>query len=193
MNICIYGASSSIIAGAYINPVEELGARLAKRGQTLGFRGGKYGLMGAAVRGVKAAGGRALAVVPEFLASGGIIYEDCDEIVYTDTMRRRKEIMEDRADAFIITPGGPGTLDEFFEILTLKQLGRHKKPIAVFNVCGYYDNLIKQLENAVREHFMSPENLKLFGVFQSSDRLISYLEENRDVFFETAELRYTKR
>lgn len=145
------------------------------------------------MRGVKAAGGRALAVVPEFLASGGIIYEDCDEIVYTDTMRRRKEIMEDRADAFIITPGGPGTLDEFFEILTLKQLGRHKKPIAVFNVCGYYDNLIKQLENAVREHFMSPENLKLFGVFQSSDRLISYLEENRDVFFETAELRYTKR
>ena len=193
MNICIYGASSSIIAGAYINPVEELGARLAKRGHTLGFGGGKYGLMGAAVRGVKAAGGRALAVVPEFLASGGIIYEDCDEIVYTDTMRRRKEIMEDRADAFIITPGGPGTLDEFFEILTLKQLGRHKKPIAVFNVCGYYDNLIKQLENAVREHFMSPENLKLFGVFQSSDRLISYLEENRDVFFETAELRYTKR
>ena len=193
MNICIYGASSSIIAGAYINPVEELGARLAKRGHTLVFGGGEYGLMGAAVRGVKAAGGRALAVVPEFLASGGIIYEDCDEIVYTDTMRRRKEIMEDRADAFIITPGGPGTLDEFFEILTLKQLGRHKKPIAVFNVCGYYDNLIKQLENAVREHFMSPENLKLFGVFQSSDRLISYLEENRDVFFETAELRYTKR
>ena len=193
MNICIYGASSSIIAGAYINPVEELGARLAKRGHTLVFGGGKYGLMGAAVRGVKAAGGRALAVGPEFLASGGIIYEDCDEIVYTDTMRRRKEIMEDRADAFIITPGGPGTLDEFFEILTLKQLGRHKKPIAVFNVCGYYDNLIKQLENAVREHFMSPENLKLFGVFQSSDRLISYLEENRDVFFETAELRYTKR
>ena len=191
MNICIYGASSSVIAGVYVNPVEILGTKLAQRGHNLIFGGGKYGLMGAAARGTKKGRGKIIGVVPEFLASGGVIYEECDEVIYTETMRERKAIMESRADAFIITPGGPGTLDEFFEILTLKQLGRHSKPIAILNTCGYYDNLIKQLESSVLKHFISPDNLKLFESFDSQDRLLDYLETNPTSDFITEELRYT--
>lgn len=193
MNICIYGASSSVIAGVYINSVEILGFKLAKRGHNLVFGGGTHGLMGAAARGVKSGGGKIIGVVPEFLASGGVIYKDCDEIIYTETMRERKAVMESKADAFVITPGGPGTLDEFFEILTLKQLGRHSKPIAVLNTCGYYDNLIKQLESSVHKHFISPDNLKLFAVFESQDKLLDYLETNPTAEFVTEELRYTQK
>lgn len=191
MNICVYGASSSVIAGVYIKPVEILGTKLADRGHTLIFGGGKHGLMGAAARGVKTGGGKIIGVVPEFLASSGVIYEECDEVIYTETMRERKAVMESKADAFVITPGGPGTLDEFFEILTLKQLGRHSKPIAVLNTCGYYDDLIKQLRSSVLKHFISPDNLKLFAVFDSQGKLLDYLEANPTADFVTEELRYT--
>ena len=176
MNICLYGASSSAIAKAYVNPTEELGAKIAERGHTLIYGGGAAGLMGAAARGAYSRGGEIIGVVPSFLNVDGILFDNCTELIFTETMRERKALMEQKSDAFIMTPGGVGTFDEFFEILTLKQLGRHSKPIAVFNVNGYFDSLISQLENAVHKQFMNPEIFELFISTDRADRLLDYLE-----------------
>ena len=176
MNICLYGASSSAIAKAYVNPTEELGAKIAERGHTLIYGGGAAGLMGAAARGAYARGGKIIGVVPSFLNVDGILFDNCTELIFTETMRERKALMEQKSDAFIMTPGGVGTFDEFFEILTLKQLGRHSKPIAVFNINGYFDSLIAQLENAVHKQFMNPEIFELFISTDRADRLLDYLE-----------------
>lgn len=176
MNICLYGASSSAIAKAYVNPTEELGAKIAERGHTLIYGGGAAGLMGAAARGAYSRGGEIIGVVPSFLNVDGILFDNCTELIFTETMRERKALMEQKSDAFIMTPGGVGTFDEFFEILTLKQLGRHSKPIAIFNVNGYFDSLISQLENAVHKQFMNPETFELFISTDRADRLLDYLE-----------------
>lgn len=178
MNICLYGASSSAIAKAYVNPTEELGAKIAERGHTLIYGGGAAGLMGAAGRGAYSRGGEIIGVVPSFLNVDGILFDNCTELIFTETMRERKALMEQKSDAFIMTPGGVGTFDEFFEILTLKQLGRHSKPIAVFNINGYFDSLIAQLENAVHKQFMNPEIFELFISTDRADRLIDYLENS---------------
>lgn len=178
MNICLYGASSSAIAKAYVNPTEELGAKIAERGHTLIYGGGAAGLMGAAARGAYSRGGKIIGVVPSFLNVDGILFDNCTELIFTETMRERKALMEQKSDAFIMTPGGVGTFDEFFEILTLKQLGRHSKPIAVFNVNGYFDSLIAQLENAVHKQFINPEIFELFISTDRADRLIDYLENS---------------
>ena len=176
MNICLYGASSSAIAKSYINPTEELGAKIAERGHTLIYGGGAAGLMGAAARGAYSQGGKIIGIVPSFLNVDGILFDNCDEMIFTETMRERKQLLEEKSDAFIVTPGGVGTFDEFFEILTLKQLGRHSKPIAVFNINGYFDNLIEQLKNAVRKQFMNPESFELCFFTDNADKLINYLE-----------------
>lgn len=176
MNICLYGASSSAIAKSYINPTEELGAKIAERGHTLIYGGGAEGLMGAAARGVYSHGGKIIGIVPSFLNVDGILFDNCDEMIFTETMRERKQLLEEKSDAFIVTPGGVGTFDEFFEILTLKQLGRHSKPIAVFNINGYFDSLIEQLKNAVRKQFMNPESFELCFFTNNADKLINYLE-----------------
>lgn len=178
MNICLYGASSSAIAKAYVNPTEELGAKIAERGHTLIYGGGAAGLMGAAARGAYSRGGKIIGVVPSFLNVDGILFDNCTELIFTETMRERKALMEQKSDAFIMTPGGVGTFDEFFEILTLKQLGRHSKPIAIFNINGYFDSLIAQLENAVHKQFMNPEIFELFISTDRADRLIDHLENS---------------
>lgn len=176
MNICLYGASSSAIAKAYVNPTEELGAKIAERGHTLIYGGGAAGLMGAAARGAYSLGGKIIGVVPSFLNVDGILFDNCSELIFTETMRERKALMEQKSDAFIMTPGGVGTFDEFFEIITLKQLGRHSKPIAVFNINGYFDSLIAQLKNAVHKQFMNPEIFELFISTDRADKLLDYLE-----------------
>ena len=127
MNICMYGSASNDIDRIYIEKTEELSKKLAARGHSLVFGGGAHGLMGAAARGVKKGGGSILGVIPKFFENETIeaIYDKCDELLTPDTMRERKQLMEDNSDAFIITPGGIGTYEEFFEILTSKQLCRH--------------------------------------------------------------------
>lgn len=176
MNICLYGASSTAIAKSYIAATEELGAKLARRGHSLVFGAGAGGLMGAAARGALANGGKIIGVVPSFFQVDGLLFKSCDKIIYTDTMRDRKQIMEKLSDAFVMTPGGPGTLDEFFEILTLKQLGRHSKPIAVFNVNGYFDCIRRFLEDAAEKQFMTENSLKLCAFFDRADKLLDHLE-----------------
>ena len=150
MRICLYGASSNQIDEKYIEQTEEFGRILATHGHSLVYGGGAQGLMGAAARGVHEKNGFILGIAPSFFQVDGILFDQCSEFIYTETMRERKQIMEHRAEAFVMVPGGIGTFDEFFEIITLKQLGRHNKPVAIFNINGYYDSLVAMLENAVK-------------------------------------------
>ncbi len=179
MNICVYGASSKSIDKKYIDSVERLGEEMARRGHMLVFGGGAEGLMGAAVRGLQRRGGRSLGIAPKFFDEPGILHETCDEFIFTETMRQRKQLMEERSDAFIMTPGGIGTFEEFFEILTLKQLGRHDKPIAVFNICGYYDELEAMMRRAFSEGFMRKGSENLYKSFGEASLLLNYIESKQ--------------
>lgn len=176
MNICVYGASSNTLDPSYITAVEELGLKLAQRGHHLVFGGGAQGLMGAAARGVHRGGGNIVGVAPSFFDVDGILYQECTEFIYTETMRERKQIMEDRADAFIMVPGGIGTFEEFFEILTLKQLGRHQKAIAGFNVNGFFSAMTAMMEVAIEQHFVAPPCRQLYQFFDRADDVLDYLE-----------------
>ena len=179
MVICLYGASSNEIDGKYVAAVERLGYALGSRGHTLLFGGGAQGLMGAAARGCKEAGGRIVGVAPSFFNVDGVLYPHCDSFLYTETMRERKQILEDRADAFVAVPGGIGTFDEFFEILTLKQLGRHEKPIALFNVEGYFDPLLALLENSIEKGFLKSTCRSLWSCFDRPEALLDQLEREK--------------
>lgn len=178
MKICIFGAASAHIDRKYIDKVEALGEELAKRGHSLVFGCGGSGLMGAAARGFKRGGGYVHGVVPSFFRDEGVeqLFLESDKITYTATMSERKKTMEDDAEAFIIVPGGVGTFEEFFEVLTLKQLGRHEKAIAIFNIDGYYDNLEKFMQEVTERKFITFKCYELYSYFNSSDELIKYLE-----------------
>ena len=179
MNICLYGASSDEIAPVYPEKTEAFGRLLAKRGHTLVYGGGGAGLMGAAARGVTAEGGEIIGVAPRFFSADGVLYEHCTEFVYTDTMRQRKQIMEERSEGFVMVPGGIGTFEEFFEVLTLKQLGRHTKPIAVYNINGYFDDLLKLILHAMDEGFLQHSCKELYAFFDDGEELLDYLEQYR--------------
>lgn len=176
MNICIYGASSNEIDRSYIMAVEELGRELARRDHGLVYGGGAQGLMGAAARGVLECGGKIIGVAPSFFNVDGVLFQQCTEFFTTETMRERKQIMEDRADAFIMVPGGIGTFEEFFEILTLKQLGRHNKAIAVFNINGYYDDINELMQKAIDQFFMKPACKTLYEFFTDATAILDYIE-----------------
>ena len=178
MRLCVYGAASSSINQEFIDKVEQFGFQLAKKGHSLVFGAGKNGLMGATARGVKRCGGHILGVVPKFFDEQiiEVIYDECDELIQPDTMRERKKIMEDNADAFVVVPGGIGTFEEFFEILTLKQLCRHDKPIVIYNLQGYYNELYAMLETATDKKFLRKDCLDLFKMCDNLDDLFNYLE-----------------
>ena len=178
MRICVFGAASSTIDKEFIEKTELMGKVLAERGHTLVFGGGGNGLMGAAARGFTAGGGHIIGVIPKFFIeeSVEVLYEHCDELIEPDTMRERKQIMEDHADAFVITPGGIGTFEEFFEILTLKQLCRHNKPIALYNLRGYYNEILHAIEQATVKNFIRGGCLGLFKLVEDLDELVAYLE-----------------
>ncbi len=175
MFVCLYGASSNQIADKYIQATEVLGQLLAAAGHSLVYGAGGAGLMGAAARGFKENNGYVIGVVPRFLQVDGILYPHCDETIFTETMRERKQVMEDKADAFIVTPGGIGTFEEFFEIYTLKQLGRHCKPLIVYNIDGYYDEILTMLSKAVKQSFMREASLQLITVVDSPEQVVQAL------------------
>ena len=181
MRICVFGAASPTIDPEYIDRTEQLGRELARRGHSLVFGGGGHGLMGAAARGVHEEGGYIYGVIPKFFENEKIeaIFEHCNELVMPNTMRQRKQLMEDNADAFIIVPGGIGTFEEFFEILTLKQLCRHDKPIAIYNLKGYYDGMIDVLEQSMKKNFIRENCRELYFATEDATALFDYIEAPR--------------
>ncbi len=178
MRICVYGAASNIIDPEYIKKTEEFCCKLAKSGHTLVFGGGAGGLMGAAARGFKKGNAHIIGVIPKFFfeTEAEELCDFCDTLYTPDTMRERKQIMEDHADAFIISPGGIGTYEEFFEILTLKQLCRHNKPIAVYNINGFYNDMQRAMESAIDKGFIKENCKKLYILTEDENEIISYIE-----------------
>ena len=175
MNICIYGASSRKLAKEYYDAAEALGALMARQGHTLVFGGGQEGIMGAAARGAHTHGGKIIGIAPRFFDEPGVLFEECTEFIYTDTMRERKALMEEHSEAFIVLPGGIGTYEEFFEMLTLKQLGRHNKPMVMLNTRNYYGPMAAMLQNTVDEGFMSASCMELFGVCNTPEEALDYV------------------
>lgn len=177
MKVTVYGAASSLIDEKYKQAGKELGVKMAERGLGLVFGGGANGMMGAVAKGIDENNGYLLGVVPSFFkeANSEVSYKHCSEYIYTETMRERKREMEENGDAFIITPGGIGTLDEFFEILTLKQLGRHNKAIAMYNVNGFFDELDNMMTKSIDEEFITRDCKELYQVFTNVDELLDYV------------------
>ncbi|MBP3333780.1 MAG: TIGR00730 family Rossman fold protein [Clostridia bacterium] len=182
MRICVYGAASPTIDPKYIEAVEKMGKEMASRGHSLVFGGGANGLMGAAARGVRSMGGYIMGVIPKFFDEEKVeaICDFCNELIQPDTMRERKQIMEDNADAFIVVPGGIGTFEEFFEILTLKQLCRHNKPIAIYNLNGYYNELHMVLLEAMKKNFIRENCSDLYEITDDLGRLFDYVENSEN-------------
>ncbi len=176
MRICIFGAASNDIDHVYVDGVYQLACTLAGRGHSLMFGGGMNGLMGASARGFTDGGGHIIGVAPRFFDQPGVLYGQCDEFVFTDSMRDRKKYMEDNSDAFIVVPGGIGTYEEFFEVLTLKSLGRHGKPIVLYNINGFYDNLVRLIEEGDEKGFISTVVHSLYECTDDPDEVIRYIE-----------------
>lgn len=132
--------------------------------------------MGAAARGVDAHHGYILGIAPTFFDQPGVLYEHCSEFIFTETMRERKKLLEERSEATIVAPGGIGTYEEFFEILTLKSLRRLKRPIVLYNIEGYYDIIKELLEQTADRDFMDKENLKLCEFMDDPEEILDYIE-----------------
>lgn len=154
MRLCIYASASDRIDKKYMTAVENLCERLAKEGHSLIYGGGGCGLMGAAARGFRRGNGDVVGVVPKFMHEFEPVFEDCTELIETEDMADRKEIMENGCDAFIIVPGGVGTFDEFFQALTLRDLEQHSKHITIYNIDGYYDKLIEYIDDCIEKKFI---------------------------------------
>ncbi len=187
MRICVFCASSETIEEVYLQAGKKFGEMLAENGHTLVFGAGKYGVMGAVARGITSKNGKAIGVIPTFFNEIDVTFLNC-ELIYTETMRERKQVMEDNSDAFVIMPGGIGTFEEFFEILTLKQLKRHTKPIIIYNVNGYYDSLINLIESAVAQNFMSEKCVQLYHITDSADGVFEYLESYKPFSYDKYDL-----
>jgi len=175
-HICVYGAASNAIDVKYIAECERLGELMAGRGYGLVFGGGQNGLMGATARGVKRGGGHIIGIAPSFFNTDGVLYEKCDEFIYPETMRERKMLLEERSYAFIAAPGGIGTFDEFFEIISLRQLGRHHKAIVLLDIFGYYEPLAAMIDNAISQRFAADNTRELFKIARTCEEALDYID-----------------
>jgi len=190
MNICVYGASSNKIDKEFILAGEILGEEMAKRGHTLIFGAGANGLMGAVARGITKGGGEMIGIAPSFFNADGVLYDKCTKLIRTETMRERKQLLEEMADAFIMSPGGIGTFEEFFEIMTLKQLARHNKAIAVLNTKNYYDPVDAYLKTVTEAGFMREESLSLYKMFMSPGETLDYIESYVPKAFDIEDMKH---
>ena len=166
-SVCVYCGSSARVDQVYKDAAVELGRALAENGWSLVYGGGRVGLMGLVADSALAAGAKAVGIIPKHIQSREIEHTDLTELHIVDTMHVRKQMMVDRGDAFVILAGGLGTLDEFFEILTWKQLGLHDKPVVMVNINGYWDKMIEAIRHIAAEKFMREEDLNMFRVVGS--------------------------
>ena len=174
--ITVFCGSSSGTEEIYTSQATLLGQTLAKRNIELVYGGANVGLMGAVADGVLNAGGKVIGVLPDFLRSKEIAHRQLTELILVDTMHERKTKMNDLSDGVIALPGGFGTLDELFEMLTWGQLGLHKKPIGILNVDGFYDALIVFIQTTVDKGFLKPANQQMLLISDSIDDLLDKME-----------------
>lgn len=177
--LCVFCGSSAGLDPAYRQQANEFGTLLAREKIELVYGGGRVGLMGAVADAALNAGGHVTGVIPEFLATRELLHEGVTEMRITQGMHERKALMSDLSDAFVALPGGLGTFEELFEVLTWSQLGLHRKPIGLLNSSGYFDPLIELVDRAIAEGFCRHEHRQLFVVDANAVRLLHRLREHR--------------
>ncbi|WP_411812130.1 TIGR00730 family Rossman fold protein [Chryseobacterium scophthalmum] len=171
-SITVFCGSSFGSDDLYKKQATLLGQTLAKQNIQLIYGGANIGLMGAVADGVLKEGGKAIGVLPNFLQSKEIAHQNLTELILVETMHERKTKMNEHCDGVIVLPGGYGTLEEFFEMITWAQLGLHKKPIAILNIDGFYDDLIKLVQKMVDKGFLKQINQEMLLVSDSIDELL---------------------
>ena len=177
MNICVFGSSSRNIESIYMDAVRQLGCTLGAAGHTLVFGGYDMGLMGAIARGFVDGGGRVSGVVTEGLsAKGDREVFACTEVITTANLAERKQLMIEMADAFVTVPGGIGTLDELFDVMSISKAGECHKPCAIYNVAGFFDPLVQMLDDMCTKGLNSTDWHTHARAFASADELCAYLD-----------------
>ena len=174
-NVCVYSASSTKIAPVYFAVAEELGRLLASQGINLLNGAGSIGLMGATSNATLEAGGTVTGVIPRFMVEQNWHHTGLTQLIETETMHERKQLMAELSDGVIALPGGCGTMEELLEIITWKQLGLYLKPIVILNVQGFYDPLLEMLERAIDGNFMRSEHRAIWQVATSAQEAIDLL------------------
>jgi uncharacterized protein (TIGR00730 family) len=173
--VCVFSGSSPGADLAYRAAARDLGARLAQRGIELVYGGASVGLMGAVADAALEEGGRVVGVIPQSLVDREVAHPGLSDLRVVDSMHERKALMAELADAFVALPGGVGTLEELFEVYTWNQLGLHAKPLGLFNVRGYFDGLVRFLDHAVAERFVTPQHRAMLLVGEDLDELLDGL------------------
>ncbi len=163
-SVCVYCGSSARVDQVYKDAATELGKTLAANDWGVVYGGGRVGLMGLVADAALTAGARVVGIIPQHIQAREIEHTDLTELHIVDSMHIRKQMMVDRGDAFVILAGGLGTLDEFFEILTWKQLGLHDKPVVMVNINGYWTKMVEAIKHIADEKFMRMEDLGMFQV-----------------------------
>jgi len=176
-SITVFCGSNSGFRGEYAEAARQLGALFVREGIGLVYGGGKVGLMGIIADQVMNLGGRVTGIIPESLEKKEVGHRDVTELLVVGSMHERKALMAERADGFIAMPGGIGTFEEFFEILTWAQLGFHQKPCAILNISGYYDGLLALCDQAVNEGFLRREHRRLILEDSDPERLLAKMKD----------------
>lgn len=176
-SVALFCGSASGNQPEYAELSYEFGKRLAQKDITLYYGGGCIGLMGEAANGVMENGGKAIGVSPEFFKKGEVLADNITELIIVESMSERKQLMERESDAFVIFPGGYGTMDELFEVITDAQLGLHFKPIVIFNANGYYDALVALLDRFCEDGFLRPFHRGLLSVANTLDDVFVQLDQ----------------
>jgi uncharacterized protein (TIGR00730 family) len=175
-SVCVFCGSNSGANSLYLHAARSVGEALARRGITVVFGGGRVGMMGALADSALAAGGRVVGVIPRSLVAREVGHNGVTELVVVDTMHQRKALMGDLSEGFLALPGGFGTLEELFEVITWSQLGIHAKPCGLLNVAGYFDSLLGFLDHAVAEQFLKPEHRELLIIEEDPEALLDRME-----------------
>jgi hypothetical protein len=177
-NVTVYCSSSGQIADVFKAAAADLGRTIAQCGWGLVYGGNRVGLMAVLSDACRAAGGKVIGITPQWFIDKGIGDDRADELIVSTGMRDRKEMLENRGDALLALPGGLGTLEEIFEVIVAKQLGRHGKPIVILNIAKYYDPLLAMIRHGIEHKFIKPAADKLFFVADSVDSAIAYLRSH---------------
>lgn len=174
--ICVYGASSDNIAEEYKQAAYQLGKALAAKGWNCINGAGSAGVMRAVSDGFLDGGAKAVGIIPQFMVDNGWHYSRLSDIISTPDMHQRKQMMAQRSQCSIAMPGGCGTLEELLEIITWKQLLLYNKPIVIFNINGFFDSILQQLEHCIAQQFMKPTHKHLWFTAHNVQQIVDYIE-----------------
>ena len=174
-NICVFCSSSDALNEKYFETAIDIGNKIVENGDTLLFGGANVGMMKKLALTVKKQNGKLIGVIPQRIKDNNLACEIVDELIVTPDMHSRKAKLEELADVFIALPGGFGTLEELSEVLTLKHLGYHKKPIIILNVNGFYDNLSAFYETIYSEKFSKEDYRKYYFITENAEDIFPYI------------------